>query len=231
MGIVMKNRFRRPQQDELRYQKADIFKVTGLRADFDRLTDEEAVKLRALVIDARQAATAEGIEGCDPSKLDRQSRKAFERLVEKAADAPGWFAGQREQAKREREQQQKARKPSRQQRWEQPGTIVIPATILSGLQQGGVGAVHLLVLTVVLAAVENKCALNRFMRYDADGSIVVDVVENLIRPLDPEGDVSHVGLAVQELADAGLLIVERQGFVRVRLGSLLADALAERRAA
>jgi len=228
MKLREKRRVHHPPMDELRGVRADIFRASGLRADFNALTAEEAVELRALTIEARNATRAGGIDACDPARLTVKDRGRWEKLVEQSAGEPGWLAKQRAQEKTERDQAAKAKKPARQQRWEQPGVIVLPASILAGLQQRGIGAVHLLVLTVVLAAIENKCALHDYMRVDDDGSIVVDAVENLVRPFDPHGDVSHVGQAVQELADTGVLIIEKQGFVRVRLGALLTAALANR---
>src|SRR5438874_11296419 len=123
-------RVHRPRADDLRGVKADIFRVTGLRADFDRLSDQEAVELRALTLDARREAATADVEGCDPARLDAGSRGRWEKLTEAAASEPGWFARQRRAAKLERDRAAKARKPSKQVRFEQPGVIVLPAAIL-----------------------------------------------------------------------------------------------------
>src|SRR5438094_261264 len=83
----------------------------------------------------------------------------------------GRVARQRRAAKLKRDRATKAKKPSKQVRFEQPGVIVLPAVILGGLQEGNLAATHLLVLTIVIAAVENKCAVHAYMRYDEDGSV------------------------------------------------------------
>jgi hypothetical protein len=220
----------RLRNEDVAFVRHSVTRACGLRPDLARLEDVELSELRALVLEIRSGAD-QGVERSSPEYLDAKAQRRWEQLVEKAAEKPGWFSAQRARAKRDHEQQQKKMTPSRQPRWEQPGVIAFPPLILQAMQEGNLGAVHLLVLMVVLAAIENKCDVHAYMRYDEDGSVVVNAVENLVRPLDLEGDVSHVGLAVQELAESGLLVVERQGFVRIRLGSLLTDALAERRAA
>jgi hypothetical protein len=49
MMKLREKRVHRPRTEDLRGVKADIFRVSGLRADFERLSDQEAVELRALL--------------------------------------------------------------------------------------------------------------------------------------------------------------------------------------
>jgi hypothetical protein len=228
MKIRERRRMHHPPMDELRQTRADIFKASGgLRADFDRLSAEEAHELRNLTIEARNATRAADVEGCDPGRLTVQDRGRWEKLVERAAADTGWFARTRAQAKKEQEDAAKARKPSKQPRWEEPGVTVIPAPITLGLQAGNLNALHWLILSLVLAGIENQCSIHAYAGYE-DGAVLVNQTVDIVRGIDPDGDISHVSTAIQELVAADLLLVERGDLTRIRLGALLSDALAQR---
>jgi hypothetical protein len=84
-----------------------------------------------------------------------------------------------------------------------------------------------LILSLVLAGIENQCSIHAYAGYE-DGAVLVNQTADIVRGIDPDGDISHVSTAIQELVAADLLLVERGDLTRIRLGALLSDALAQR---
>jgi hypothetical protein len=233
MGLLTKQprqrSFRLPDEHQpgIRHQ---VYRATGLRIDLDLLDDAETVELYGLCNAIRESGKEEGVERSSPNVLDAKSRKRWEALVCKAAGIPGdHFAMQRKLAQAEAERLAEARRPHEHAtRWT-TGTVVLPASMFRGLQQGDLDAVPLLLLTIIAAAVENKVALHSRMRVEEDGTVVVKVAEDLVAPLDQRGNVSGVANALKRLAMTNALdVVRTGGEVRIRLGDTLAAALEQK---
>jgi hypothetical protein len=212
----MKLTTRRPQQqrrippEDKRTLKANVHRKTGLRLQLDdRLAHEELVEL--LKFDRAETLTTK-----------QQAKR--EQLIEKAADVPGWFKKQRLTAATEKSLVEAARKPKPHAKMVEAGTIQIPAAVFAGLQGRQLPAVHFLLVTVVLACLQNRAVLHDRMELRGN-TIVLSALEGLLGPLDPDGDVHRTAQALRELDDAGVLTVTRQGTVTISVGPVLAAAM------
>ena len=194
--------------EDARAIKASVYKQTGLRLDLDRLGDDELGELRRLESAERKADTVQ----------------RWERLVEKAADHPGFFAADRADKKAEEAARAARMKPRATKLLTTPGTVQIPAVVFTALQNKEMSAVHFLLIMLVVASVQNGAGVHPFMQV-VDGAVVVDSPERLISPIDLDGDVSHIAQAVKEMRQNGQwLVVEQAGTTTFRLGPLLEGA-------
>jgi hypothetical protein len=232
MKMPLQNKPRRQgrrRSDEIAFIRHSVTRACGLRPDLDRLDDDELNELRALVQEIRSGAEP-GIGRSSPGYLEAKERRRWELLVEKACASPGHFARERTREAAEKAAAERARTPSPHPRYESPGTIVLPDIVFDWIQNGDMQASHLLVLMLVLAMIENKAPVHRYAGVE-DDAVIVPTVEHLVAAIDPYQDIRRVGLAVEELVDANLLLLKRlDGAVRLSLGPTLVDAL-ERRAA
>jgi hypothetical protein len=210
----------------LRGVRDAVFRASGLRIDLDRLDGDEIYELHDLVGQIRRSSDEPGVVRVSPTYLAPDAQRRWESLASKAAGVPAdHFDRQRKLAADEAKAAEQARKPKPHSTPWQPGTIVIPASIWRGLQDGGLRAGHLLLLTIILGCVQNETVPGGYGRVE-DGVLVVRSVEHLIQPLDTDGYISRPAKALQQLAATGALIVERSNSeTRVRLGDVLNKAL------
>jgi hypothetical protein len=225
MPLQTKARTRRPRREDVAFVRDSVTRACGLRPNLDVLDDGELAELRQLVQEIRASAD-DDVERSDPGALgDLLKLRRWETLVAKAAGRPSdFFDRAREQAAADAAKAERKRRPSKHPRLVEAGTTQIPAAVFRGMQDGELDATHLLVLTLVLAMIENGAGLHRFAQVDGD-AVVVPTAEHLVAPIDPEGDISGVSRALRELGDADVLAVERHGELRISLGGVLADAL------
>jgi len=216
----------RPGSADVQFVRASITRACGLRPNLDLLDDDELAEMRALVTEIRASGAAEGVERSDPAALDDVDKlRAWELLVSKSSGKqPSYFDGERERAAAAAADAARARKPSKHPLRVEAGTIQIPAAVLRGVQDGGLPALHLLLIVVVVSAIQNRAPLHSRMRIEGD-AVVVPSAEGLLATLDPDGNIRGVASALRDLADAGVLIVERHGDVRISLGDILKGSL------
>jgi hypothetical protein len=219
-------RSRRIPAEQLTSVRHSVFRASGLRIDLDLLTDEEANELYALCQEIRAAGKAEGVVRSSAAVLPDKHRQRWERLVASAAALPAdHFERQRKLDAAAKAEAEKKRRPKEHQTPWTAGTIIIPAPVWRGLQEGELGAGHLLLLTVILGCIESKCVPGRFGRVE-DGVVIVPSIEHLIQPLDPDEYIRHPARALEELKRGGVLTIERaNGEIRIGLGPTLSRGL------
>lgn len=225
MEVKTRRRWR-PARDQLTQVRESVFRACGLRIRLDVLDDDEVAVLQQLVGEI-EATAEEGVQRSDPVALnDVEKLKTWERLVAKSAGKPrDYFDRERERAAAAAAAANAAKQAKRHKTAWEPGATVVPAAVIRGVQDGDLPALHLLILTVVLAAIENMAGLHNYMRVE-DDAVVVPGPEYLLSPLDEDGDIRHVAQGLKELAAAGVLTMERVGAeVRIRLGVTLREAL------
>ncbi len=216
----------RPRAEDTAFIRHSVTKACGLRPDLDRLDDDELAELRALVTEIRASGTAESVERSDPASLnDVDKLRSWEALVCKASAKPSdYFDRERERAAAEAAAEKRARTPSQHPLLVEAGTIQIPASVFRGVQEGELPALHFLLITIVMSAIQNKAPLHRFMRVE-NGVVVVPSAEGLLATLDPDGNIRGVSAALRDLEDAGILVVVKAGEVRISLGDILKASL------
>jgi hypothetical protein len=224
MPTVNKPGRRRPRSEDVAYVKHSVARATGLKIDLNRLDADEVYELRGLV-DAIRASADEGTERSNPSALDDLDKlKSWEALAAKAAGKPSeFFDKQREHEASAAAEAAQARKPSPHPKLMEAGAIELPAGVFLGVQDGELPALHLLLIVIVMSAIQNKAPLHPHMRIDGD-TVVVPSPEHLVAPLDLDGNINGVASALRDLGDAGVLVVERHGEVRISLGDVLRAA-------
>jgi hypothetical protein len=202
--------------EDVREVKSAVHRLTRLRLDLNGLSPEQRQELHKLT----RILTSEG------GSLDAKQRSRWEKLVELGASAPDHFNKERRAAKLIAAMEKELMTPKAPAKLLAPGTVQLPPFMFEALQEKRMDLIHFMVLSVVISALQNRAPLHERMEVRGD-AVVVDSVEMLLAPWDPDGDVRAVGTRVRELEDAKWLTVSRQGVVYFRLGPVLLDLLGE----
>ena len=155
---------------------ASVRKGTGLPVDLALLGGHEQHELHALVLKIA-AGSEQGVVRTSASYLDERDRKRYEALVEKAAELPGHFAKQRDDATMRtklRELARRVNQPPPRPRYEEPGAVVVPReTVFEFVRDGILWVEHLGLFVFLLGQLENGEALSPGARVE-DGALVVN---------------------------------------------------------
>jgi hypothetical protein len=156
-------------RQSFRAQADEIQRWLGVKVDVGRLDADEVNELMQLVaivtrVDAIVGQPALDIRAWNIGALDKKETKRFERLVEKAADAKGWFKQRRQEervASLKSELFEHARLASRPQRvkYVTPGTVQIPGYVFGAdwmMGDNAFGIAELGLLVWVLGVLDNK---------------------------------------------------------------------------
>jgi len=225
MDRKTKTRTWRPQPEDVRVMRASIARASGLKIDVDRLDDNEVAELSSLVKAIRRTAP-EGVERSDPAALgDLAKLRRWQALVTTVAGVePNSSAAPREQAAAAAAEAARKRKPSAHPAI--AGAIQVPPVVFATLQANMMNATHFLITMLLLGSLQNKAPLHQRMQVEGD-TVIVDQLELIVAAVDPDGDVSNVGRAFRELVEGGWFTRSPGTPVRIQVGPVLADALAE----
>jgi len=222
MGIV-KTRTRRLAPEELLLMGSQIIRATvglqtnGLRPEWDRIDNEEKLRLFELCSQASYGG------GFNTTRLSRRELRTWEKLVEKAAAAPGAFDKAREAgqlAVKVAELATRARKPAPRPVLAEEGSVTLPREwVLDFVRDGILQPEDLAVLVFILAMFENGQTLSRGTRFEGDTLLISDL-GLFDADQDPMTRFGAWHEALKHLATNNFVDVERFGPTwRVKLGS------------
>lgn len=205
----------------------------GLKLDFAKLDVDEGTD----VVRLTRVATEGG--GFSFGRLGKRDRVRLEGLIERASGDEGLFGRQRDEAVAQAEIARLAReaqRPPRRPRFEQPGTVALPAELLDWLVEVPpvIWAEHLAVLSVTLLQIENVTALAPHARIEGAGDsacLVLDRRYGLVGGKhDPDDRLIRWRECLLDLQRLEWLVVEQHGQeVRVARGRRALEIAAGRK--
>lgn len=198
----------------------------GLHADWSRLDADQLSRFVELT--AKASGDTNTSDLSKYATLGKRDRRSFEKLVEVATGAEGWFEGRRVDAETQRklhELAERAQRPAPPARLEAPGTVVLPPIVFEQLRQGtdSLDATDLVTLVVIVGQLQSGALPGATLE---GGKLITT---HPLGRLDPDGLVSGSQFSLKRLEAAQLITVERGGgMLTIGLGAELAKSFAAR---